>query len=47
VQWQRDVLNSVKLACVSVGVGAASFALCAQLRMSSITVRCGASCGSN
>jgi hypothetical protein len=45
VQWQRDVLNSVKLACVSVGVGAASFALCAQL--SSITVRCGASCGSH
>ena len=37
-QWQRDVLNSVKLACVSVGVGAASYSFCTQLRPGSVTV---------
>ena len=42
-QWQRDVLNSVKLACVSVGVGAASYSFCAQLRPGSVTVRPAAS----
>ena len=38
-QWQSDVLSSVKLACVSVGVGAASYSICAQLRLGSVTVR--------
>ena len=39
LQWQQDVLNWVKLLCVSVGVGAASYALCTQLRLNSVTVR--------